>query len=304
MKLKNKKLFFVTVLLVMILSFNCVSVFATNKKADSKVNNEISEKKDSKKDNVKDESNIDNKKVKKSDIEKDADKLINDAADILTDSQEDELKKIMESVMKKHDIDFRLVIANGIAGDKNVFSNDDMSKYTQDYYKKHNIGKGDKKDGIVFILGCDIRKYYAWYEGKAGKLVNKKASDELSTIFEKKIKGKENISNKDFYNSIKDYVDSVEDEISSCRNKRILIAAGIALVVAGIIIFIFICQLSNARPKESAGDYVKEGSFVVTGRQDIFLHTTETRRKIERSSSSGGHHSSSSSSGHGSGGSF
>lgn len=40
--------------------------------------------------------------------------------------------------------------------------------------------------------------------------------------------------------------------------------------------------------KTEAGAYLTAGSVVITGREDYFTHTTETRTKIEKSSGSGG----------------
>ncbi len=297
MRRYTKKIFIFLSIFVFIASFS-VTAFA-KESADFKAfkNMKNEKKEDTNKDN--------NNEVKKNkqNIEKDSKELINDAAGILSKTDKDELESEMKKVMDKYNIDFRLVIANEINEGKS-FTDDDMSKYIQKYYKEHKIGKGKKNSGICFILAPDIRKFYGWYEGEAGDLISKSSANNLSDKFKSGLVGKKDLTNKDYTEALKIYTKRVEGEIRFRKFKVIGISVGIAALIALIATLIMRAQLNNARPKAFAGDYVKEGSFNITGRQDMFLHKTVSRRKIEHDSGSSGNHSSSSSSGHGSGGSF
>jgi len=62
-----------------------------------------------------------------------------------------------------------------------------------------------------------------------------------------------------------------------------LIAAIVALIVSLITLGVLKGQLKQAAHNDAAADYVKEGSFQLTGRYDHFLYETTTRRKIESS---------------------
>jgi len=242
-------------------------------------------------------------KKNKQNIEKDSKELINDAAGILSDDDKKELETEMKEVMDKYNIDFRLVIANEINEGKS-FTDEDMSKYIQKYYKEHKIGKGKENSGICFILAPDIRKFRGKYEGEAGKLISISSANNLNEKFKSGLDGRKDLTNKDYTEALKKYTKRVEGEIRLRKFKVIGISAGIAALIALIVTLVMRAQLNNARPKVSAGDYVKAGSFNITGRQDMFLHKTVSRRKIERDSGSSGNYSSSSSSGHDSGGSF
>lgn len=62
----------------------------------------------------------------------------------------------------------------------------------------------------------------------------------------------------------------------------LLIAAFIAIIVALIVVSVLTSQLKQAVHQDSAGKYIKNGSFVVTDASDHFLYRTTNRRKIER----------------------
>ena len=62
-----------------------------------------------------------------------------------------------------------------------------------------------------------------------------------------------------------------------------LIGAIVALIVSLITLGVLKGQLKQAVYNDAAADYVKEGSFALTGRYDHFLYETTSRRKIESS---------------------
>ncbi|MBQ1257599.1 MAG: hypothetical protein IIX93_10040 [Clostridia bacterium] len=62
----------------------------------------------------------------------------------------------------------------------------------------------------------------------------------------------------------------------------LLISAVIAVIIALIVVSMLTSQLKQAVHQDSAGKYIKNGSFVVTDASDHFLYRTTNRRKIER----------------------
>ena len=81
---------------------------------------------------------------------------------------------------------------------------------------------------------------------------------------------------------------------------HIAIAVGIGLVVALVVVLILKGQLKSVRHKTRANEYVKEGSFNVTNKRDIFLYNTVTRVKKPDDNSDSSH--ASGGGGHSSGG--
>ncbi|MBR6705929.1 MAG: TPM domain-containing protein [Clostridia bacterium] len=74
----------------------------------------------------------------------------------------------------------------------------------------------------------------------------------------------------------------------------------IGIVSAAITAIVLLCvrhSMRTARKKEDAGNYISQAR--ITGRQDLYLYTSQTRRRIQTSSSSSSGHS-----GHGGGGHF
>ena len=62
----------------------------------------------------------------------------------------------------------------------------------------------------------------------------------------------------------------------------ILMAAIIALIAGMATVGVLTAQLKQAASAHSAGDYAVQGSFMLTQRNDYYLHTTHTRRRIEQ----------------------
>ena len=72
-----------------------------------------------------------------------------------------------------------------------------------------------------------------------------------------------------------------------------LAGIGISLLVGCVAAFVIAVGVSDrmmksVSAKTKADTYLIAGSVEITGREDHFTHTTETRTKIERSSGSGG----------------
>lgn len=62
----------------------------------------------------------------------------------------------------------------------------------------------------------------------------------------------------------------------------LLISAVVAIIIALIVVSVLTSQLKQAAHQDSAGNYIKKGSFVITDGSDHFLYRTTNRRKIER----------------------
>ncbi len=60
----------------------------------------------------------------------------------------------------------------------------------------------------------------------------------------------------------------------------IILVIIVALVVAFIVLSVLKGQMKTARHERMAMNYVRDGSFNLDVRQDIFLYQTETRQKV------------------------
>ena len=70
--------------------------------------------------------------------------------------------------------------------------------------------------------------------------------------------------------------------------KTIAICMAVGLLIGGITVGIMASMMKSVRPQNSAGDYVRPGSMVLTNQRDIFLYSHVTRTPKPKSSSTGG----------------
>jgi uncharacterized membrane protein YgcG len=70
--------------------------------------------------------------------------------------------------------------------------------------------------------------------------------------------------------------------MGSLANGTLVAAAVIALIVAFIVYGSLVGQLKQAASVLGAGNYMVKDSFQLFTRRDYYLHTTQTRRKIEQ----------------------
>lgn len=62
------------------------------------------------------------------------------------------------------------------------------------------------------------------------------------------------------------------------------VAVGISCLIAGGICFLLLRSMKSVHQKKEADVYLTEGGLHLTQQYDQYTHTTETRRKIEKSS--------------------
>ena len=108
----------------------------------------------------------------------------------------------------------------------------------------------------------------------------------------------------DWFHGVYDYISYTDDLLSQAREGKIYdrynwITGGVLWVwslILGVVISLIVCTVQRAmmrkkvREQTSALDYV-HGDVHITRRRDVYSHTTEVRRKIEKkdSDSSGSH---------------
>ena len=72
---------------------------------------------------------------------------------------------------------------------------------------------------------------------------------------------------------------------SAPTSGTIAVCVIIGLAVAGVVCLILYSQMKNVHTKTEAQDYIAGGGLKLTGRSDVFLRRTVTRRKIESGNS-------------------
>ncbi|WP_133015534.1 TPM domain-containing protein [Clostridium cuniculi] len=231
-----------------------------------------------------------------------------DEAKLLSQDERDKLREDIEKFRESYNIDAVIVTTNDLQG-KNTMD------YADDYYDYNGYGLGDNKSGILLLIDMNDRKIWISTSGDAIEYFTDNRIDSIISDISKYLRNEEyfdacNI----FLTDIQYYIDSGIPEgqytYSEEENtlKIVLIALGVAAVVAGVTCIVVVNSYKNSKSVSSV-NYVDNSSIVFTKRRDTFVNTFTTKTKIERNNSSGGsgsstHRSSSGNTHGGGGGSF
>ena len=228
-----------------------------------------------------------------------------DEAKLLSQDEVDTLREGIERFREKYNMDAVIVTSNDLEGKKAV-------DYADDYYDYNGYGLGDNKSGILLLIDMDDREIWISTSGDAIEYFTDNRIESIISDISKYLSNGEyfdacNI----FLTDIQYYIDNGVPEgqhtYSEEENtlKIVLIALGVAAIVAGVTCIVVVNSYKNSKSVSSV-NYVDNNSIVFTKRRDIFVNTFTTKTKIERNNSSGGNgsstHRSSSGNTHGGGG--
>lgn len=219
--------------------------------------------------------------------------LVSDAADLLTSDEESLLLDKLEAVSEEYDFDVAVATVQSTDGVA-------MNKFTDDFFDDNQYGTGDNYDGILFMISIGDREWHITTHGYGMTVFNQDGLDYMKEKVEPLLK------DEDFYGAFDSYADLCRlfleqaatgepyDSSTLPREplpfKWIPISLGIGLVLAFFCTSGMKSQLKSVRAKDSAVDYVRQGSMNLTNSNDIFLYQTvsKTAKPKDNDSSSGG----------------
>ncbi len=202
------------------------------------------------------------------------------------------------------------------------FSDVETASYT--LYHDDSLGVGDGRDGILLLLSMANRKYATFvYGDKAERIFPSSALQRLEDGF------LDDFRDDDWYEGFCDYVDGCAGMLAGESYaggdsdsdydydydagfswgqllRNFVIALIVSCVIALIVCLILKLKMRSVRRQTEARAYVTPEGLHLTRRDDVYTHTTTTRRKIERDNdrSGGGGSDFSGGGGHGRSGSF
>jgi len=211
--------------------------------------------------------------------------LVVDLADILTDSEEAQLRTYLRELSDKAKADIVVVTTRNLGGKS-------MTAFADDYYDYN----GYAKDGVLFLRYINGNTKEVWISttGKMEKRVDHDAIfDAISNDF----------SRGNYLSAFKTYGKMCADSTKLPVVRYLIISAIIGLIIAAIHISKLKKELISVQSREEAREYIVPDSMKVSKEQDVFLYSMVSRVRRESSSSSGGgSHTSSSGRSHGGGG--
>lgn len=172
----------------------------------------------------------------------------------------------------------------------------------EDTYHQLELGEGSGRDGILLMLSMEDRDFATFvYGDQAEYAFNDYGLKQLRDCF------LDNFADNDWYGGFADYLEECGTYLALAANgtpvqanpwRGVAIAVVSALLISLVICLILKGKMKSVSRKVEANAYVASGGLTLTGRQDLYTHTTETRRSTKSKSSdsfsgSGGGHGSS-----------
>ena len=209
--------------------------------------------------------------------------LVEDYADVLTDSEEAELIAKLEAFGSEYDIEIGAITVDSYEGK-------DPQDFADDFYDYNGYGYGENDDGLIVVFntgkGDGNRNLAISTHGKGIELLT---DLEIDRIIEMMINP---IKNGDFASAFDNFVSECEvafDESISIIWIPVSILVGFGL--AFLIVKIQASKLKTVVQKADAADYV--GNVVLTYQNDQFMYRNVTSSPKVKSESSSTHTSSS-----------
>lgn len=220
-----------------------------------------------------------------------------DAADLLTDEEENNLANHILEVESKYNSAIVLVTVDSL-GYRTV------EEYADDFYDYNKYGYGDSHDGILFLIDIDSRKWHITTTGSAIKVFTDSAQEDIID------ECKSYLSSGYYYDAFDTFISECDNRFLSYENgktfnfPKFLICLLAGLVLALIPLFGFIGQLKTVHREAGASNYTEKG-LNLTRKSDRFIRKSVTRSAKPKESSGSSTHTGSSGTSHGgSSGSF
>lgn len=206
-----------------------------------------------------------------------------DEAGLLTQTQALSLETQEKSLRKTHGFNFDIVILT-------VESTQGRSprQYAESYYDR----QGYADDGILLLISMEERDWYICTTGKCQDIFTSYGIDQLGDRIVPYL------SEGEYYHAFRTFIEQIPHYCEAYAQGKpidrtigvshVLIALCIGAAIGGITIAIMRSAMNTAKPKPSATEYVKQGSFRPYGNFDMYLYSRITKRR-RQSSSSGSH---------------
>lgn len=236
-------------------------------------------------------------------------KSVIDDAELIKASDEKELDKKIKNIQKDK-FDVVILTVKSLDGKS-------AQDYADDYYDNNDYGLDNEKSGVLFLVSKGDRKYHISTKGAGIKAFTDYGIGRIKEEIKPYLSDGDYFDACDeFLNITKDFVKAYKDgtpyDTDNPYNEEIdyvileVIALVIAFVIALISVGIMRLRMNTAKPKGTAMEYIKKGSFKLTSEKDIFMYSTVTKTAKPKGNdnSAGGSttHVSSSGSEHGGGG--
>ena len=178
------------------------------------------------------------------------------------------------------------------------YGDGDIFNVARQIFLASDFGMGEEKDGVMLLLSMADRDCSLIAHGFGETALTDYGREYICEHF------LDDFADDDWFHGVFDYLAYTDDLLSQAREGRVYdryngITGGVLWVwslILGVVISLVVCLIQRAmmrkkvREQTDALGYV-QGEVHITRRRDVYSHTTEVRRKIEKkdSGSSGSH---------------
>ena len=231
-----------------------------------------------------------------------------DNADLLTQTEENELSKKLQDISDELQFDVVVVTTNS-TGSKTA------TEYADDYFDYNGYGRGSNNDGALFLVDMGDRKWAISTSGYGIEAIVDSALDDMEEEIVPYLKSG------DYDGAFNEFADLTYDIVNDAKNGKsysnsttsttknhknigtnLIVAFSIGAGISLIIILVYRSKLKPVKCQKEAKEYIVPGSFNLRRSDDVFLYFNITKVPIPKnndSDDSGSFHSSSSGSSHG-----
>lgn len=222
-----------------------------------------------------------------------------DSAGLLSSQELIELESKADNLMTEYGMDVVILTVDSLDGQS-------AQNKADNFYDEN--GYGD--NGVLFLLAMEEREWYISTCGDAIYALTDYGIQQLGDV------ALPYLSDGDYYagfaaflNALPDYFDALnsgspidgyadysgeyyhgdrEKVVNYEQSPSLVLSLVIGLVVAAVTVLIMRSTMNTKRKQRSAGDYLKEGSYNLRTRQDLFLYSRVSKIRRQQNTSSGG----------------
>lgn len=235
---------------------------------------------------------------------------VTDDAGLLSEADREQLQEKLDEISQRQQADVVVVTTDSLAGKT-------PEEYADDFYDDNDYGYGDARDGVLFLIAMDERK---WHISTCGRGIDAFTDAGIEYIGEK---CRNALSDGDYMQAFSMFADLSDEfltqeadgeayDVGNMPKEKlspiwIVIDFAIGFLIMLAIAAVKRSKLKSARFQQTADAYLRSENVSLTRNHDHLINRVVTTRVIPREQNSGGGggsstHSSSSGTSHGGGG--
>ena len=215
-----------------------------------------------------------------------------DAAGLLDDAEEENLRSMLDGISERHQCDVAVVTVYSLNGKT-------AEAYADDFYDENGYGQGSGDDGIMLLISMEYRDWAITTHGYGITAFTDAGQEYIVECL------KPYLSDGDYADAFTSFAEVCEQYLTQAGTGKpydmgnlprasfnfmlyIPLALIIGLMLAFIILSVLKRKLKSVRRQAAASDYIRKDSLRITESNDIFLYSKLNKRPRPKNNNSSG----------------